>query len=121
MSNFVSGIILLLERSIKPGDVIEVGSTTAWSPTLGRAVEVASQRVTLGEVLARRRPPTASPVECPNRTTAIGPAMAPVSKNFGPQNCGAMFVQDKCAARMIEDYYDFPMLRAAWSWLKQTI
>jgi hypothetical protein len=38
--------------------------------------------------------------------------MAPVSKNFGPQNCGAVprvSVQDKGAARMIEDYYDFPM------------
>jgi hypothetical protein len=38
--------------------------------------------------------------------------MAPVSMNFGPQNCGAvpwMSVQEKGAARMIEDYYDFPM------------
>jgi hypothetical protein len=36
--------------------------------------------------------------------------MAPVSKNFGPQNCGAVprtSVQDQGAARMIEDYYDF--------------
>src|SRR6516164_4844372 len=50
-------------------------------------------------------------VECPNRTPAIGTAMAPVSKNFGPQNCGAVprtSVQDQGAARMIEDYYDFP-------------
>jgi hypothetical protein len=38
--------------------------------------------------------------------------MAPVSKNFGPQNCGAVprtSVEDKGAARMIQDYYDFPM------------
>ena len=42
-------------------------------------------------------------------------AMAPVSKNFGPQNCGAvprMSVEDQGAARMIEDYYDFPA--ATW-------
>jgi hypothetical protein len=38
--------------------------------------------------------------------------MAFVSMNFGPQNCGAVprtSVQDQGAARMIEDYYDFPM------------
>jgi hypothetical protein len=49
--------------------------------------------------------------QCPNRTPAIGTAMAPGSKNFGPQNCGAVprtSVQDQGAARMIEDYYDFP-------------
>ena len=28
--------------------------------------------------------------QCPNRTPAIGTAMAPGSKNFGPQNCGAV-------------------------------
>jgi hypothetical protein len=31
--------------------------------------------------------------------------------NFGPKNCGAVprtSVQDQGAARMIEDYYDFP-------------
>jgi hypothetical protein len=36
--------------------------------------------------------------------------MASVSKNFGPQNCGAVprtSVQDQGAARMIEDYYIF--------------
>jgi hypothetical protein len=38
--------------------------------------------------------------------------MAPVSMNFGPQNCGAVpqtSVEDQDAARMIEDYYDFPI------------
>ena len=35
VSNFVSGIILLLERSIKPGDVIEVGKTYGWITSLG--------------------------------------------------------------------------------------
>jgi hypothetical protein len=46
----------------------------------------------------------------PNRTPAIGTAMAPVSMNFGPPNCGAApraSVEDKGAARMIEDYYTF--------------
>lgn len=30
VSNLISGVILLLDRSIKPGDVIEVGSTYGW-------------------------------------------------------------------------------------------
>ncbi|MDH3236212.1 MAG: mechanosensitive ion channel [Alphaproteobacteria bacterium] len=34
VSNFVSGIILLLDRSIKPGDVIAVGETYGWINSL---------------------------------------------------------------------------------------
>ena len=35
VSNFVSGVVLLLERSIKPGDVIEVGHTFGSVSSLG--------------------------------------------------------------------------------------
>ncbi len=35
VSNFISGIILLAERSIKPGDVIEVGQTYGYVTSLG--------------------------------------------------------------------------------------
>jgi small-conductance mechanosensitive channel len=35
VSNFISGIILLTERSIKPGDVIEVGHTYGYVTSLG--------------------------------------------------------------------------------------
>lgn len=34
VSNFVSGIILLLDRSIKPGDVISIGDTYGWVKSL---------------------------------------------------------------------------------------
>lgn len=34
-SNLISGIILLMDRSIKPGDVIELGDTYGWINTLG--------------------------------------------------------------------------------------
>ena len=34
VSNFVSGIILLLDKSIKPGDVISVGDTYGWVKSL---------------------------------------------------------------------------------------
>jgi len=34
-SNLVSGVILLLDRSIKPGDVISLGETFGWIQTLG--------------------------------------------------------------------------------------
>ena len=35
ISNFVSGVILLLDRSVKPGDVISVGQTYGWVGSLG--------------------------------------------------------------------------------------
>ena len=35
VSNLVSGVILLLDKSIKPGDVISLGSTFGWITTLG--------------------------------------------------------------------------------------
>lgn len=35
VSNFISGIILLLDRSIKPGDVIHIGETYGWVNALG--------------------------------------------------------------------------------------
>ncbi len=35
VSNLVSGVILLLDRSIKPGDVIEIGDTYGWITFLG--------------------------------------------------------------------------------------
>lgn len=41
VSNFISGIILLIDRSIKPGDVIEVDNTYGWINKLsGRHVSV---------------------------------------------------------------------------------
>jgi small-conductance mechanosensitive channel len=35
VSNMISGIFLLLDRSIKPGDVIQVGGTYGWVSSLG--------------------------------------------------------------------------------------
>ena len=35
VSNLFSGIVLLLDKSIKPGDVIEVGATYGWVSSLG--------------------------------------------------------------------------------------
>ena len=35
VSNLVSGIILLADKSIKPGDVIELGQTFGWIQSLG--------------------------------------------------------------------------------------
>ena len=35
VSNLVSGVILLLDRSIKPGDVISLGETFGWINSLG--------------------------------------------------------------------------------------
>src|SRR6516165_8057035 len=66
----------------------------------------------LGEVLARRRPPRRRDVECPNRTPAIGTAMAPVSMKFPTAKLrrGSPDAYPRpVAARKIEDYYVFPM------------
>lgn len=47
VSNLVSGVILLLDRSIKPGDVIEIGSTYGRIQSLGaRYVSVATRDAT---------------------------------------------------------------------------
>lgn len=35
VSNLISGVILLMDKSVKPGDVIEVGQTYGWVNTLG--------------------------------------------------------------------------------------
>ncbi|MDH3475546.1 MAG: mechanosensitive ion channel [Rhodospirillales bacterium] len=35
VSNLISGVILLMDKSVKPGDVIEVGQTYGWIKTLG--------------------------------------------------------------------------------------
>jgi small-conductance mechanosensitive channel len=35
VSNLISGVILLLDKSIKPGDVIELGETYGWISSLG--------------------------------------------------------------------------------------
>lgn len=35
VSNFVSGVIILSDKSIKPGDVVEVGDTYGWVVSLG--------------------------------------------------------------------------------------
>lgn len=35
VSNFVSGVIILMDRSIKPGDVVEVADTYGWITSLG--------------------------------------------------------------------------------------
>jgi hypothetical protein len=64
-----------------------------------------------GRILARRRPSTASPSNARIEHRRSEQQWASVSMNFGPQNCGAVrqtSVEDQGAARMIEDYYDFP-------------
>jgi small-conductance mechanosensitive channel len=35
VSNLVSGVILLIDKSIKPGDIIAVSGTYGWVTTLG--------------------------------------------------------------------------------------
>ena len=35
VSNFISGVIILMDRSVKPGDVIEIGESYGWVTSLG--------------------------------------------------------------------------------------
>jgi small-conductance mechanosensitive channel len=35
VSNFISGVIILMDRSVKPGDVIEIADTYGWVTSLG--------------------------------------------------------------------------------------
>jgi hypothetical protein len=78
-------------------------------------IEVASQRVTrLGGVLAGRRPPTASPSSgrMPEPNTGDRNSHGSRVDEFRTAKLrrgSRTSVQDQCAARMIEDYYDFPM------------
>jgi len=44
VSNLVSGVIILLDKSIKPGDVISLGETFGWINSLGYALIAASDR-----------------------------------------------------------------------------
>jgi len=44
VSNLISGFILLLDRSIKPGDVIELGETFGWVTSLGARYVALSTR-----------------------------------------------------------------------------
>src|SRR6516225_11400049 len=68
-------------------------------------------RDALGRADGSRRAPRRRVLEGLNLTLGIRTAMAPVSMNFGPQNCGAVpgCLPRPGAARMVEDYYDFPM------------
>ena len=79
-----------------------------------RLSKFASQRVTrLGGVLARRRPPTASPSRrMPEPNTGDRNSHGSRVEEFRTAKLrrgSQMSVQDKGAARMIEDYYDLPM------------
>jgi hypothetical protein len=86
-----------------------------WQQPGDAVIEIASRRATrLGGVLARRRPPTASlsSRRMPEPNTGDRNSHGSSVDEFGPQNCVAVprtSLQDEGAARMIEDYYDFPM------------